>query len=114
MNWRTPTSNLDSRWTSLELSLDRRAISRIQQSAGFEASPVRKEEVVKRAFRLSCVAHSLLQDITSPVSTSDKFSFANGQMTPGQWERTVIREVLLGVIALVQQAVNDGKTQIDV
>lgn len=48
-----------------------------KQSVGFEAAQVRKEEAVKRHFRLSCVAQTLLQDITKPASTSDKFTFAS-------------------------------------
>ncbi len=67
-----------------------------KQSAGFEAAQVRKEEAVKRHFRLSCVAQTLLQNITSPASTSGKFTFAEGQMTQGQRERKVEREVLAG------------------
>jgi hypothetical protein len=50
-----------------------------KQSVGFEAAQVRKEEAVKRHFRLSCVAQSFLQDIAPPVSTSEKFLFAEGR-----------------------------------
>ena len=82
-----------------------------KQSAGFEAAQVRKEEAVKRHFRLSCVAQSLLQDITPPASTSEKFKFAEGQATQGQRERVVFREVLLGVLAFAQQAFDSGKNQ---
>jgi hypothetical protein len=85
-----------------------------KQSAGFEASQVRKEEAVKRHFRLSCVAQTLLQDITPPISTSEKFAFAEGQATQGQRERVVVREVFLGVLAFAQQAFNSGKTQVEV
>jgi hypothetical protein len=70
-----------------------------KQSAGFEAAQVRNEEAVKRHFRLSCVVQSLLQDIAPPISTSEKFAFADGQATQGQRERVVVREVLLVVIA---------------
>ena len=82
-----------------------------KQSAGFEAAQVRKEEAVKRHFRLSCVAQTLLQDITPPASTSEKFAFAKGQTTQGQRERVVAREVLLGVLAFARQAFATGKTQ---
>ena len=85
-----------------------------KQSVGFEAAQVRKEKAVKRHFRLSCVAQTFLQDITSPVSTSDKFAFAEGQMTQGQRERQVAREVLLGILAFAQQAFDKGKTQMGV
>lgn len=85
-----------------------------KQSAGFEAAQVRKEEAVKRHFRLSCVAQTFLQDITSPGSTSEKFAFAEGQMTQGQRERQVVREVLSGLLAFAQQAFGNGKTQMEV
>ena len=85
-----------------------------KQSAGFEASQVRKEEAVKRHFRLSCVAQSLLQDITPPASTSEKFAFAKGQATQGQRERVVVRDVFLGVLAFVKQSFDSGKTQMEV
>jgi hypothetical protein len=85
-----------------------------KQSAGFEAAQVRKEEAVKRHFRLSCVVQSLLQDIAPPISTSEKFAFADGQATQGQRERVVVREVLLGVIAFAQQAFVAGKSQLEV
>lgn len=85
-----------------------------KQSAGFEAAQVRKEEAVKRHFRLSCVAQTLLQDIAPPVSTSEKFAFAEGQATQGQRERLVVREVLLGVLAFAQQSFIAGKNQKEV
>ena len=85
-----------------------------KQSAGFEAAQVRKEEAVKRHFRLSCVAQTLLQNITSPASTSEKFAFAEGQMTQGQRERKLEREVLAGVLALARSAFDLGKNQTEV
>lgn len=85
-----------------------------KQNTGFEAAQVRKEEAVKRHFRLSCIAQTFLQDLTKPVSTCEKFAFAEGQMTQGQRERTVAREVLLGVLAFARQAFDLGKTQTQV
>ena len=84
------------------------------QSAGFEAAQVRKEEAVKRCFRLSSVAQTLLQNITSPASTSGKFTFAEGLMTQGLRERKAEREVLAGVPALAQSAFDSGKNQTEV
>lgn len=81
-----------------------------KQSAGFEAAQVRKEEAVKRHIRLSCVAQTLLQDLTMLASTSEQFDFAKGQVTQGQRVRKVCREVLSGVLAFAQQAFNAGKT----
>ena len=85
-----------------------------KQSAGFEEAQVRKEEAVKRHVRLSCVAQTLLQDITMPASTSEKFDFAEGQVTQGQRVRKVCREALSGVLAFARQAFDAGKTQADV
>ena len=85
-----------------------------KQSAGFEAAQVRKEEAVKRHFRLSCVAQTLLQDLTPPASTSEKFDFAEGQVTQGQRVRQLCREVLSGVLAFAQQAFDAGKSQAEV
>ena len=81
-----------------------------QPSAGFEAAQVRKEEAVKRHVRLSCVAQTLLQDLTMLASTSEQFDLAEGQITQGQRVRKVCREVLAGVLAFAQQAFNAGKT----
>lgn len=85
-----------------------------KQSTGFEAAQVRKEEAVKRHFRLSCIAQTFLQDLTKPVSAGEKFAFAQGQMTQGQRERKVTSEVLLGVLAFARQAFDLGKTQTQV
>jgi hypothetical protein len=81
-----------------------------KQSVGFEAAKNRKEEAVKRHIRLSCIAPTLLQDITIFASTSEQFDFAEGQVTQGQRVRKVCREVLSGVLAFAQQAFEAGKT----
>lgn len=82
-----------------------------KQNAGFEASQVRKEEAVKRHFRLSCVAQTLLQDMTISASTSEKFDFANGKITYGQRVRKVYREVLSSLLSFAQQAFNLGQSE---
>ncbi|SEH05188.1 hypothetical protein [Candidatus Venteria ishoeyi] len=48
-----------------------------------------------------------------PDAESGKFDFAEGQVTQGQRERKVVKEVLSGVIAFAQQALNTGKTQME-
>ncbi len=47
-----------------------------KQITGLESSQVRKEEAVKRHFRLSCVAQSLLQRVTCQGQKSERFKFA--------------------------------------
>jgi hypothetical protein len=55
-----------------------------------------------------------LQDIAPPVSTSEKFLFAEGQAMQGQRERVVVREVLLGMLAFAQQSFVAGKNLLEV
>src|SRR5262249_7820363 len=50
-----------------------------KQVTGLEAAQVRKEEAVKRHFRLSCVAQSLVQQAPASGSTSERFAFAKGE-----------------------------------
>jgi hypothetical protein len=64
-----------------------------KQVTGLEASQGRKEEAVTRHFRLSCVAQSLLQQVTAPVSTSEKFEVAKGRITFGRRVRAVARAI---------------------
>ena len=45
-----------------------------KQITGLESSQVRKEEAVKRHFRLSCVAQSLLQRVTCQGQKSERFN----------------------------------------
>ena len=85
-----------------------------KQGTGFEKAQVRKEEAVKRHFRLSCVAQTLLQNLTLPASTSAKFKFAQGQITQGQRQRKIFREVLLGILTFARQAFLSGKNQFEV
>jgi len=69
-----------------------------KQVTGLEAAQVRKEEAVKRHFRLSCVAQSLLQRAPVSPSESERFAFAQGVSTVGQKIRAITREVLEGLL----------------
>jgi hypothetical protein len=67
-----------------------------------ESSQVRKEEAVKRHFRLSCVAQSLLQRVVCRGGTSERFGFAQGQQTVGQKIYSLTREALGQLLSLAQ------------
>ena len=69
-----------------------------KQVTGLEAAQVRKEEAVKRHFRLSCVAQSLLQRAPVSPSESERFAFAQGVSTVGQKIRAITREALEGLL----------------
>jgi hypothetical protein len=81
-----------------------------KQVTGLESSQVRKEEGVKRHFRLSCVAQSLIQRASAPVSKSEKFEFAKGEITLGQRCRTIAREVFHSMLKLSQRLFSEGKS----
>jgi hypothetical protein len=81
-----------------------------KQVCGMEAAQVRKEEAVIRHFRLSCVAQSLLQRAPAVASKSERYAFAEGQITFGQKCRTISREVLRAMLALCQRYFAEGKT----
>src|SRR5215831_18312368 len=49
------------------------------------------EEAVKRHFRLSCVAQSLVQQAPVSGSTSERFAFAKGKQTFRQRCHTIVR-----------------------
>ena len=73
-----------------------------KQVVGLEAAQVRKEEAVKRHFRLSCVAQSLLQRTPSGGRKSERFAFAaNHQQTVGQKLYTLHRDALGQLLRLV-------------
>ena len=80
--------------------------------AGLEAAQVRKEEAVKRHFRLSCVARSLPQRAPGSPSESERFAFAQGVSTVGQKIRAITREALKGLLrfAAALLARGQGKT----
>jgi hypothetical protein len=81
-----------------------------KQVCGLEAAQVRKEEAVKRHFRLSCVAQSLLQQAPASGSTTERFAFAQGATTVGQKVYTIAREALQNLLKLVEQLFAQGQS----
>jgi hypothetical protein len=79
-----------------------------KQVCGLEAAQVRKEEAVKRHFRLSCVAQSLLQQAPASGSETERFAFAHGNITIGQKVRTIARDALKSLLKLVEQLLAHG------
>jgi hypothetical protein len=79
-----------------------------KQVCGLEAAQVRKEEAVKRHFRLSCIAQSLLQQAPASGSETERFAFAQGAITIGQKVRTIARDALLSLRKLVEQLLAQG------
>lgn len=79
-----------------------------KQVTGLEAAQVRKEEAVKRHFRLSCVAQSLLQQTPASGSATERFAFAQGAITIGQRVRTIARDALQSLLKLVEQLLAQG------
>src|SRR5919199_1280689 len=72
-----------------------------KQVTGLEAAQVRKEEAVKRHFRLSCVAQSLVQQAPASGATSERFAFAKGESTCGQRCHTIVRKAWSALLRLV-------------
>jgi hypothetical protein len=81
-----------------------------KQVTGLEAAQVRKEEAVTRHFRLSCVAQSLVQRAPASESTSERYAFAEGQITYGQKCRAIGREVMRSLLELIKQLFVTGKS----
>lgn len=81
-----------------------------KQETGLEAAQVRKEEAVKRHFRLSCVAQSLLQRTPASGGKSERFAFAEGKATVGQQVYTLAREAFAGVLQCAHQLFTKGRT----
>jgi hypothetical protein len=79
-----------------------------KQVCGLEAAQVRKEEAVKRHFRLSCVAQSLLQQTPASGSKTERFTFAQGESTIGQKVRTIARDALKSLLKLIEQLFAQG------
>jgi hypothetical protein len=79
-----------------------------KQVTGPEAAQGRKEEAVKRHFHLSCVAQSLLQQAPASGSATERFAFAQGNITIGQKGRTIAREALQSLLQLVEQWLAQG------
>jgi hypothetical protein len=80
------------------------------QVCGLETAQVRKEEAVKRHFRLSCVAQSLLQQAPASGSATERFVFAQGATTIGQKVHTIAREALQSLLKLVEQMLGQGQS----
>jgi hypothetical protein len=85
-----------------------------KQVTGLEAAQVRKEEAVTRHFRLSCVAQSLIQRASASGAKTERFTFAKAETTCGQRVRTIVREVLYGLLQLVTQLFARGRSCEDV
>jgi hypothetical protein len=81
-----------------------------KQVCGLEAAQVRKEEAVKRHFRLSCVAQSLLQQAPASGAETERFAFAQGTITIGQQVRTIARDALRSLLKLVEQLLAQGQS----
>lgn len=81
-----------------------------KQVTGLESVQVRKEEAVKRHFRLSCVSQSLIQRASAPASESERFKFAKGKITFGQRCRAISREVLRSMLKLSKRFFAEGKS----
>ena len=79
-----------------------------KQVVGLESAQVRKEEAVKRHFRLSCIAQSLVQRAAVGKSTSERFAFTPDKITVGQKVRTIAREALYGLLKLVEPLLAQG------
>lgn len=79
-----------------------------KQVTGLEAAQVRKEEAVKRHFRLSCVAQSLLQQTPASGAETERFAFAQGAITIGQRVRTIARDAFKGLLKLVEHLFAQG------
>ena len=80
-----------------------------KQVTGLESVQVRKEEAVKRHFRLSYVAQSLIQRAPIMGSKSERFEFAKGKITFGQQCRAITREVLHSLLQRVKHLFSEGK-----
>lgn len=81
-----------------------------KQVTGLESSQVRKEEAVKRHFRLSCVAQSIVQRAPATASKSERFSFADGKITFGQKCRSIARECFFSILKLVKNLFARGQS----
>lgn len=79
-----------------------------KQGTGLEAAQVRNEEAVKRHLRLSCLAQSLLQRAPAVASKSEKFAFAEGEITFGQRCRAIGREVFHSLLSVAKRLFADG------
>jgi hypothetical protein len=74
-----------------------------KQVAGLESAQVRKEEAVRRHFRLSCIAQSLLQRLVPCGGKSEGFTFAQAQQTLGQKLYSLGREALAQLLEFAKE-----------
>ncbi|WP_166805121.1 hypothetical protein [Nitrosococcus wardiae] len=82
-----------------------------KQAVGLEASQVRKEEALKRHFRLSGVAQSLLQRTPAGGRKSERFAFAeDNQQTVAQKLYTLTRDALSQWVQLAQGLFAQGQS----
>ena len=72
-----------------------------KQVCGLEAVQVRKEEAVKRHFRLSFVAQSLLQQSPAAESETEKFMFSHSAITIRHKVLTIALYSLQSLLKLV-------------
>lgn len=79
------------------------------QVTGLEVAQVRKEKAVKRPFRLSCVAQSLVQQVSTSEATSERCAFAKGESTCGQRSPTIVREARFALLRLVATLLAQGR-----
>src|SRR5262249_32868396 len=96
----------------VEFSLACRGFSRVKprKSPGLNRPEVRKEEAVKRHFRLSCVAQSLVQRAACSGGKSERFEFSDEKASVGQKVYPIAREALAGVLQLAQGLFAQGRT----
>jgi hypothetical protein len=80
------------------------------QVTGLESAQVRKEEAVTRHFRLRGVAQSMVQRAPASESTSERYAFAEGQITYGQKCRAIGREVMRSLLELIKHLLTQGKS----
>jgi hypothetical protein len=81
-----------------------------KQVTGLESAQVRKEEAVKRHFRLSCVAQSLIQRAPAGESKSERYKFAEGKITFGQKCRAISRQILRSLLERSKRYFLEGKS----
>ena len=85
-----------------------------KQISGLESSQVRNKESVKRHIRLSCVSQSFIQRASARESKSERYEFANGEITIGQKCRAIGREVLGCLLKLAKRLFSEGKSSEEV
>lgn len=81
-----------------------------KQVTGLESAQVRKEEAVKRHFRLSCIAQSIIQRAHASASKSERFEFAKEKITFGQKCRAIARESFHNLLNLVKHLFIQGRS----